>query len=44
MAMPRAPAGDAVDKLDAADLDDAVAVERVKPRRLGIEHDLAHRA
>src|SRR5262245_15966218 len=44
MAMPGASGGDAVEELDAADLDDAVSIERVEPRRLGIEHDLAHSA
>jgi hypothetical protein len=44
MAVPRAPGGDAVDELDATDLYDAVAVKRVEPRRLGIQHDLAHSA
>ena len=32
----------AVDQLDAADLDQAMALERIKPRRFGIEHDFAH--
>ena len=41
VAMPHPARRDAVDQLDAADLDDAVAVERVEPRGLGIEHDLA---
>ena len=37
------PAGfDAVEDLDAADLDHAVAADRVEPGRLGIEHDLPH--
>jgi hypothetical protein len=44
VAMPSAPGGNAVDELDAADLDDAVSVKRVESRRLGIEHDLAHSA
>ena len=33
---------DAVDDFDAADLDQAVAVKRVKTGRFGIEHDFAH--
>ena len=33
---------DAVEKLDAADLDQPVAPQRVEARRFGIEHDLAH--
>ena len=41
MAMPSPAGGDAVDQLDAADLDDAVTVERIEPRGLGIEHDLS---
>ena len=41
MAMPHPPGRDAVDQLDAADLDDFVAVERVESGRLGIEDDLA---
>ena len=41
VAMPHAARGNAIDQLDAADLDHAVAVERVEPRRLRIEHDLA---
>ncbi len=41
VAMPDPPRGDAIDELDAADLDDAMAVERIEPCRLGIEHDLA---
>ena len=35
------PARDAVDDLDAADLDQAVSLEGIKARGLGIEHDLA---
>ena len=41
MAVPDASRGDAVDQLDAADLDDPVAVERVEPGGLGVEDDLA---
>ena len=41
MAVPHPAGRDAVEQLDAADLDDAVAVERVEPGRLGVEHDLA---
>src|SRR6185437_2662358 len=41
VAMPHAARRDAIDQLDAGDLDHAVAVERVEPRRLRIEHDLA---
>jgi hypothetical protein len=33
---------DTVEKLDAADLDHAVAGERIEPRRLGVEHDFPH--
>ena len=43
MTMPHPPRRDAVEELDAADLDDAMAVERVEPGRLGIEHDLAQK-
>ena len=43
VAVPHAARRDAVDQLDAADLDHAMAVERVEPRRLGIEHDLAQK-
>ena len=43
MAMPHAARRDAIDQLDAADLDDAMAVERVEPRRLRIEHDFAQK-
>jgi len=41
VAMPHAARRNAIDQLDAADLDHTVAVERVEPRRLGIEYDLA---
>ena len=41
MAVPHPAGGNAIDQLDAADLDHAVAVERVEAGRLGIEHDLA---
>jgi hypothetical protein len=41
VAMPTAPGRDAIDQLDAADLDHPVAVERIESRRFGIEHDLA---
>ncbi len=34
--------GDAVEQLDAADLDQPVPLIRVKAGRFGIEHDLAH--
>ncbi len=44
VAMPHPAGRDAVDQLDAADLDDAMAVERIEPGRLGIEHDLAQRS
>ena len=33
---------DAVDHLDATDLDDAMPLGGVQPRGLGIDHDLAH--
>ena len=33
-----------VDELDRADLDDPVAGVRIEPGRLGVEHDLTHRA
>jgi hypothetical protein len=42
MRVPDAPRRNAVEELDAADLDDAVALEGVEPRGLGIEHDRAH--
>src|SRR5215475_14958271 len=32
-----------IHQLDAADLDHAMALQRVKPGRLGVEHNLAHR-
>ena len=32
----------AVDQLDAADLDQAIALEGIKPGGFGIENDLAH--
>ena len=35
---------DAVQQLDAADLDQAVAIAGIKARRLGVEHDLAQHA
>jgi hypothetical protein len=36
------PGLDPVEHLDAADLDQAIAVERAEARRLGVEHDFAH--
>src|ERR1700752_3607279 len=42
--MEGAPRGAAVHDLDAADLDDPVPELRLKPRRLGVEDDLPHRA
>src|SRR5262249_33656813 len=36
--------GNPVEKLDAADLDDAVTLKRIKTRGLGIKDDFAHRA
>ena len=41
MGVPDAAGRDAIEELDAADLDHAVAVERVEPGRLGVEDDLA---
>ena len=41
VAVPHPARRDAVEELDAADLDDSVAVERVEPGGLGVEHDLA---
>ncbi len=38
----RLAGGDAVDQLDAADLDQPMAVQRIETRGLGIEHNLAH--
>ncbi len=37
-----APRGDAVQELDAADLDQAVAAVGIEAGGLGVEHDLAH--
>src|SRR6516162_11535913 len=42
VAMKTLPARYAIDELDAADLHQSVPLEGIKPRRLGIEHDLAH--
>src|SRR5262249_21430706 len=42
VAMKALPARNAIDELDAADLHQSVPLERIKPRRFGIEHDLAH--
>src|SRR5690606_27774938 len=42
VAMISAPAGGAVDQLDAADLYDPVAAQRIEPGGLGVEHDFAH--
>jgi hypothetical protein len=36
-----APSRDAIDDLDAADLDQPVTAQRIEPRRLGVENDLA---
>src|SRR3954451_17133854 len=36
------PTRDAVDELDAADLDQAVTLQRVEAGGFGIEYDLAH--
>ena len=33
---------DAIDQLDTADLDQAMAIQRVETGRLGIKHDFAH--
>src|SRR5262245_23953099 len=43
IAMEDPAAREPVHQLDAADLDQAVALQRIKTGRLGIEHDLAHR-
>ena len=42
VAMEDAPGRHVIDELDAADLDDAVAVGGIEPRRLSVENDLAH--
>src|SRR5258708_7435415 len=42
VAVKDAPARHVIDELDAADLDDAMAVGGVESRRLSIEHDLTH--
>src|SRR6516162_7681302 len=42
VAMKALPARNAIDELDAADLHQSVPLEGIKPRRFGIEHDLAH--
>jgi hypothetical protein len=34
--------GEPIDQFDAADLDQPMPLEGIKPGRLGIEHDLAH--
>src|ERR1700757_3398390 len=36
------PGRNAIDELDAADLHQAMALEGIKPCRLGVEHDFAH--
>jgi hypothetical protein len=41
MAMPSAARRNAIDEFDAADLDDAMTVERIKSRRFCVENDLA---
>src|SRR5262245_18599567 len=43
IAMEDPAARESVHQLDAADLDQAVALQRIKAGGLGIEHDLAHR-
>ena len=40
--VPEGAGGDVVDQLDASQLDDAVAVLGVEPRRLGVENKFAH--
>jgi hypothetical protein len=39
--MPHPPGRDAVEQLDGADLDDAMARGRIEPRRFSVEYDLA---
>ena len=41
VAVELAAGGDAVDDLDAADLDQPVTAQRIEARRLGVENDLA---
>ncbi len=41
MAVPASSCRDAVDQLDAADLDNSMPVERIEPGGLGVENDLA---
>src|SRR3984885_8657750 len=43
IAMERLARRDAVDELDAADLDQAVAVERIEACGFRVEHDFAHK-
>ena len=42
VAMPHPPRRDAVEQLDGADLDDAMARGRVEPRCFSVEHDFSH--
>ena len=42
--MPVSAGGDVIDQFDAGELDNAVAVLRVEPGRLGVEDKFAHRA
>ena len=40
--MERVAGRDAIDELDTADLDQAMAVQRIETGRFGIKHDFAH--
>src|SRR5262249_43680186 len=42
VAMKGLSARNAIDELDAAELHQSMALEGIKPRRFGIEHDFAH--
>jgi hypothetical protein len=43
VAVKRPPGREAVDELDATDLDQPIALQRIESGRFGIEDDLAHR-
>jgi hypothetical protein len=42
VAMKHFAGGKAIEQLDAADLDQPIALERIEAGGLGIEHDFAH--
>ena len=42
VAVKRLAGREAVDELDAADLDQPIALKGIEPGGFGIEHDLAH--